>query len=190
MNENEEQKLARIPEFGTSAVNSLDLKVNLFQAVCRIDFKKHFCRRTAVENGQAGEVCPAAAEQDGGVSFQSAYAVPIGVLQAGCYSESRHSHRDAVTLQTTAQVSVYRQQLLQHNVNVSPLLFQFILYHLINSISGVSSDLMPLTPCNQFYVGLQVSLIQNKIFLGACGEMTFPIKMVTNLKTRRQNYPK
>lgn len=49
-------------------------------------------KRTAVENGQVGEVRPAGAEQDGGVSGQSAYAVPTGVLQAGCYSQSRHSH--------------------------------------------------------------------------------------------------
>lgn len=49
-------------------------------------------KRTAVENGKVGEVRPAGAEQDGGVSGQSAYAVPTGVLQSGCYSQSRHSH--------------------------------------------------------------------------------------------------
>lgn len=70
-------------------------------------------RRTAVEEGQVGEVCPAGAELDGGVSGQSVHAVPTGVLQAGCHSESRHSHRDTVTLQP-AEGSVYKQIILQY----------------------------------------------------------------------------
>lgn len=65
-------------------------------------------RRTAVEEGQVGEVCPAGAELDGGVSGQSVHAVPTGVLQAGCHSESRHSHRDTVTLQPAEAVFTNR----------------------------------------------------------------------------------
>lgn len=71
-------------------------------------------RRTAVEDGQVGEVRPAVAEQDGGVSAQAADAAAVGVLQAGCCSQRRHPHRDTVPLQTTTHVSVYTQLLLEH----------------------------------------------------------------------------
>ena len=71
-------------------------------------------RRTTVEERQVGEVCPAGAELDGGVSGESAHAVPTGVLQAGCHSESRHSHRDTVTLQSPAEGSVHRRTILQY----------------------------------------------------------------------------
>lgn len=66
-------------------------------------------KRTAVENGQVGEVGPARAEPDGGVSAQPADGVPTGVLQGGCDGHGRHSHRDAVTLPTTQRIFSYRE---------------------------------------------------------------------------------
>lgn len=64
------------------------------------------CERTTVNNGQVAEVGPAGSEQDGCVSFKPTNAVSIRVLQAGCNHESRHSHGDAVSLQTLTKVSV------------------------------------------------------------------------------------
>lgn len=49
-------------------------------------------RRTAVVDGEVGEVCPAAAELDGGVSLQTFYRVSSGVLQGGCDCQSCHPH--------------------------------------------------------------------------------------------------
>lgn len=40
--------------------------------------------------------------------MQAADAVPAGVLQAGCYCQSCHSHRDTVALKTATTGSIYR----------------------------------------------------------------------------------
>jgi len=86
---------------------------SIFLAVCRV--QRACCRRTAVLDGEVGEVGPAGAEQDGGFSHQSVHSVPTGVLQAGGHSEAGDSHRDTVTLNTTAQVS--RQEVPHQNVD-------------------------------------------------------------------------
>lgn len=60
-----------------------------------------------MKDGQVSVVCPAAFEQDGGVSEQAADAVAAGVFQTGCYCQSCHSHCDTVALQTESTASIY-----------------------------------------------------------------------------------
>lgn len=90
-------------------------------------------KRTAAEDGQAGEVGPAGAEQDGGVSTQSTDGVPTGVLQGGRDGHGCHSHRDAVTLRTTQQIfslgqsnSFLQYLSLSSNMQVTTCIFIFM----------------------------------------------------------------
>lgn len=81
-------------------------------------------RHTAVDDREVGEVCPAGIKQDGRVSLQTVWnSVSAGVLQGGGRSESGHSHRDTVTLQTSTQVRVYKQTQQHHVFNVLPLVY-------------------------------------------------------------------
>lgn len=65
------------------------------------------CSHTAVQDRQVTEICPAAFEEEGGVSKQATDAVPDGILQTGCYSQSCHSHCDTVALQTATTGPTY-----------------------------------------------------------------------------------